>query len=176
MKLHMCVHTTYVRTYICTCVASSLLCWPLPFNVWSIVQSHCCHCAIAVTWTAKGWRVRVGSAHLLVCDISLSLPFPTPHSPSSHRSLLTQHLLWEGVVPLPPQFVSDLVVHCQRDEDVDEHPLVQVCSCVCILACVCVIHVWCMYVRMWCVRACVRDKLVPSLSVRFIPTAPDATV
>ena len=73
-------------------------------------------------------HVHVRSTHLvLVCVV------PSPCSPSHHRSLLTQHLLWEGVVPLPPEFVSDLVVHCQREDDEMEHPLVEVCVRVCVL-------------------------------------------
>ena len=64
-------------------------------------------------------------------------------------------------MPLPPEFVSDLVVHCQKEEDEEEHPLVQVCVCVCVC------------VRA-CVRVCVRDRQTVSshqayVHVRFVP-------
>ena len=58
---------------------------------------YMCECGTSV-YVYMYYVCTAGSAHLMLCDISLSLPSPTPHSPSSHRSLSTQHLLWEGVV------------------------------------------------------------------------------
>ena len=92
----------------CRCCVLQCLCLNVHYvsNLWLMNERPCSF----RIWTRQPYvwmwyfSVRMyyvytaGSAHLLVCDISLSLPSPTPHSPSSHRSLLTQHLLWEGVV------------------------------------------------------------------------------